>query len=111
MGTFLLFMFMACEENQPVLSETVSPPLSSVPAAASEFATVSDTARAGLEAGDRADGVADHVVEMCAGCSLVMEGSPAHIIEHADYQLHMCSADCKTHFETALDANLSALAN
>ena len=79
------------------------------PAPAPAQGTLSAKALAGLSTADQADGLEDKVVEQCAGCSLAMEGDPAHLIEAQGYSLHMCNADCKVGYEADLQQNLEDL--
>jgi len=65
----------------------------------------------GLKTADAADGTEDKVVHKCAGCSLGMDGDKANTINYQGYELHMCSAMCKTHYEKDLEANLAKLAD
>lgn len=43
-----------------------------------------------LEKADAADGKTDKVVEKCAGCSLGMNGNPAHAVKVGGYTLNFC---------------------
>ncbi|MFO1076270.1 MAG: hypothetical protein U1E73_00925 [Planctomycetota bacterium] len=43
-----------------------------------------------LEKADAADGKVDKIVEKCAGCSLGMNGNPAHAVKVGGYTLHFC---------------------
>ena len=62
-----------------------------------------------LAKADLADGLEDKVATQCAGCSLAMDGDPAHTIEVDGYSLHMCAGECKANFEADLDSNLKSL--
>lgn len=52
-----------------------------------------------LAAADLADGARDKVVSKCASCKLGMDGDAQHASVHAGYELHFCSAECKTRFD------------
>ena len=52
-----------------------------------------------LAAADAADGHADKVVAKCATCRLGMDGDAQYASLHAGYELHFCSAECKTRFD------------
>ena len=52
-----------------------------------------------LAAADLADGTADKVVAKCAACRLGMDGDAANASQHAGYELHFCSEECKHRFD------------
>ena len=62
-----------------------------------------------LAKADAADGATDKVVSKCLKCNLGMEGSSEHVAKLGDYQLHLCSDECKTGFEAAPEEALLAL--
>ena len=64
-----------------------------------------------LKIADAADGTEDKIAQKCAGCALAMDGDAANTIKVDGYELHMCAASCKTHFEKDLAGNLSTLVN
>jgi len=52
-----------------------------------------------LAAADAVDGHVDKVVSKCASCRLGMDGDGQYASVHAGYELHFCSAECKTRFD------------
>ena len=76
------------------------------PAAATEL---SEGLMAKLAAADLADGEADHVVKLCGGCNLGMEGKVEHALTAGDYTMHFCSGSCRESFEQDLAGSLQAL--
>ncbi|MCA9572643.1 MAG: hypothetical protein H6737_05045 [Alphaproteobacteria bacterium] len=64
-----------------------------------------------LKAADAHDGVEDHVVSECGGCSLAMKGDPAHSVEVDGYALHFCSASCKDAFEADVEGGMKRIGN
>lgn len=70
---------------------------------------LSDQLKAKLAAADKVDGAEDQVIRLCSGCQLGMSGKAEHAIQAGSYELHMCSAACKAHFEEDLEASLAAL--
>lgn len=62
-----------------------------------------------LASADALDGTTDHVVELCSGCRLGMNGKAEHPITVEGYTLHMCSESCKAAFSKDLSANLAKL--
>ncbi len=66
---------------------------------------------AALAKADAVDGDLDNVVSKCALCSLHMDGSPDHVVTAGDYSLHMCSAECKSHYEEDMQGSLAKLAD
>ncbi len=61
--------------------------------------TVKVKMEAKLARADSFDGKTDKVVSKCPSCALGMDGSSAHALKVSGYELHFCSADCKTGFE------------
>ncbi len=62
-----------------------------------------------LAAADAADGSKDKVVAKCGGCKLGMDGSADHALKVKDYEMHFCSADCKSHFAENTEKAVMAL--
>jgi hypothetical protein len=80
-----------------------------VPTEAKQSAPLGESTLAGLAAADARDGTTDHVVAMCAGCRLMMDGKAEHSLEVGDYTLHLCSSGCRDHFVQDMDAGLERL--
>ena len=79
------------------------------PSDRSSGALSSDELKVKLAAGDKVDGTEDHVISLCSGCRLGMSGKAEHAISAEGYELHMCSAACKAHFEEDFNASMAAL--
>ncbi len=94
---WLISLLMACDSGA----------VAEAPKAVVDAAKVTE----GLKIADAADGTEDKVVHKCAGCSLGMDGNKAHTITHQGYELHMCSAACKSKYEKDLPSNLAKLAD
>ena len=62
-----------------------------------------------LAAADRHDGVEDHIVHECAGCSMGMPGSEAHMVQHEGYELHFCSEACLAGFSDDPNVGLARI--
>ena len=62
-----------------------------------------------LAKADAADGSVDKVVASCAGCGLAMAGHAEHAAECRGYQLHFCSAHCKTSYDKNGEKMIEAL--
>jgi hypothetical protein len=71
---------------------------------------VDAAASALLAKADAEDGTEDKVVTKCAVCSLHMDGSEEYEVKAGEYSLHMCSASCKSHFESDPKAGMAAIA-
>ena len=102
LGLWVLLLGLGCD-----VGVTTSPGLTSndrKPSATTKAAVI-----AGLKVADAADGVEDKVAHRCAGCALQMDGTPSHVISHAGYALHMCSATCKSTYVSSLETNLTML--
>jgi hypothetical protein len=52
-----------------------------------------------LAKADAADGAVDKVVHKCPSCGLAMDGKAEHASRIAGYELHSCSAGCKSGLE------------
>ena len=84
------------ETEQPVAEETVPEPTP----AATVVEEDSDTQVINkLVLADRLDGIEDHIVAKCGGCSLAMDGTQEHALKVEDYEMHFCSDYCKSGFE------------
>jgi len=90
-----------------------SAPAGTEPHAAEHVADVevSPEAAAVLARADLADGVEDHVVSKCPGCSLAMDGSAEHVAQVGEYELHFCSDRCSNNFQRDTEASILALAD
>lgn len=62
-----------------------------------------------LAKADAVDGKADKVVSKCAGCSLGMDGVPAHALTVGDYTMHFCKAGCLAPFKADPAKEIAAL--
>lgn len=69
-----------------------------------------EDAKEALAAADAHDGTVDHVVSECAVCGLGMQGDPAHAVTVGEYEVHLCSASCKGHFEENTQQTLERVA-
>jgi YHS domain-containing protein len=104
-ATLLLLAAAAgCSSSEPV-EEQVAAEIDAV----MEEAPAVDAVSAKLALADMADGTADQVVKLCAGCALGMEGSAEHAVEAHGYVMHFCSDGCKTPFAEDPDAAILAL--
>ena len=72
---------------------------------------LSDQSRTKLAFADAADGKTDHVIEKCVTCRLHMPGNPKYSVAVGGYQVQLCSAECKSVFETDPGKVLRALGN
>ena len=100
-----LVVLVGCSGSEDPAANAVSQtPEEAAPSQESSFDRAPALAKA-----DLADGLEDKVATQCAGCSLAMDGDPAHTIEVDGYSLHMCAGACKDSFEADLDANLGTL--
>lgn len=52
-----------------------------------------------LSAADKLDGKEDRIVDRCFVCELGMDGSPDHTVRFQDYEVHLCSEHCRSHFK------------
>ena len=101
----LPFVLVACGSGEKASSN-----------ASAEKAPVSAVADAAkvteaLKVADAADGTEDKIAQKCAGCALAMDGDAANTIKVDGYELHMCAASCKSHFEKDVGGNLVTLVN
>lgn len=103
----LPFFLMACGSSEKTVSKAVAPTQTET------VNTVANSAQLveALKTADAADGTEDKVAHKCSGCSLAMDGDAANTINVDGYDLYMCSAGCKSHFEKDLAGNLSTLVN
>jgi len=108
---FLLLVATGCwSENEAELpqAEAAAP---TEELATQEALPFAEATLAALAKADLADGSEDKVATKCAGCSLAMDGDAEHILEVEGYSLHMCSGECKMHFEEDIAGNLGKLMN
>ncbi len=98
---FLTLAVAGCEGG----NKEASPP-SGDPASTTAAPQPSAAGLAVLVKADAADGATDKVVSKCLTCNLGMDGSSDHIAKLGDYQLHLCSAECKAGFEKAPEKEL-----
>ena len=68
------------------------------PAANDQVAAPGPDVLAALALADMADGTEDKTVSQCYGCALHMAGNAEHAVQVGDYQVHLCSAECKESF-------------
>jgi len=64
---------------------------------------------AALEQADAVDGSADHVVQKCANCALMMDGKSEFAAELVGFEMHFCSDECKDGFQQNVEEKLVAL--
>lgn len=62
-----------------------------------------------LAKADAVDGAVDHTIAKCAGCALLMGGSPKYAAKAHGYELHFCSDYCRKAFEEAPSESILAL--
>lgn len=82
------------------------------PSDAAETAAVvqpSPASLAVLAKADAVDGTTDKVISMCLTCNLGMLGSADQVAKVGEYELHLCSAECKAHFDEAPEKALLAV--
>jgi YHS domain-containing protein len=110
MRSFFLFFLVACGGGETETTSTPAPaeqaPVVEAPV---EAPAASEQMLAALSKADLADGTEDKVAHKCVGCSLEMDGDAEFAIETEGYTLHMCSTECKTHFEEDVEAGLGKL--
>ena len=100
-----LLTVLACASPSPD-SEPAEP---AQPAAPVQPIEVGLDLQAKLALADAADGEVDHVVSLCPGCALAMEGSYEYPLDVSQYSLHFCSDDCKDRFNEDTEGSLLAL--
>jgi hypothetical protein len=76
---------------------------------AGKATTVSTEMQARLAMADEVDGTKDSIVERCAGCRLGMQGSAEHPLQVGDFEMHFCSADCRTRFAEDVEKSVLAM--
>ena len=91
--TLLLFVLLACGAPSTDGKPASAPAAAAVPVPAATTPAPIDPAC--VQKADAADGATDGVVHKCAGCTLLMEGDPAHASTHGGVTLHSCSPGCK----------------
>ena len=100
----LALALVSCNQQPPARPETPTatqpPPF-----------VLTDESRAKLASADAADGKTDHVIEKCVTCRLLMPGNPKYAVTAGDYQVRLCSPECKTAFEKDPGKALLALGN
>jgi hypothetical protein len=101
---FLLAAAAGCSSSEPV-EEQVAAEVDAVV----EEAPAVDAVSAKLALADMADGTADQVVTLCAGCALGMEGSAEQAVEVHGYVMHFCSEGCRKPFAEDPDTAILAL--
>jgi len=62
-----------------------------------------------LAAADAADGTVDHVISKCATCRLGMDGVAQYTATYGGYEMHFCSAECRSSFLTEPGAVIGRL--
>jgi hypothetical protein len=70
---------------------------------------VSPAATTMLARADAMDGTADHVVSLCSGCGLGMQGDAAYTLEAGEFSMHFCSDSCLDHFAEHTEEAIAAL--
>ena len=85
-------------------AEPAAPVEAAEPAAPVDFDAI-------LALADKADGTTDQVVQKCAGCALMMDGSDEHALAVRDHEFHFCSGHCKDTFAEDADRALVAMAD
>jgi hypothetical protein len=86
-----LTILFACSPSTP---EASAPGPANAPAA--PVATIDPAC---VAKADAADGATDGVVQKCAGCTLLMDGDPAHASTHGGATFHSCSDGCKARLD------------
>lgn len=100
----LLAVATGCPSSEPLEDQVGA----EVDAVVEEASSV-DAVAAKLALADMADGAADKVVTLCAGCALGMEGSAEHAADVHGYVMHFCSDGCRKPFAEDPDAAILAL--
>lgn len=95
--TFSLLVIIGCA-GLAACKPAAVPPAESAPAAPRPAVALTDELRPRLVAADTADGKVDHVVSKCIGCSLHMDGLPAHASVVGEYTVEFCSKSCQAGF-------------
>jgi hypothetical protein len=104
----LLVFLAACGGQTPEVAEETPEPAADAPAAAPTPGDAEVEAKLALA--DAADGTTDHIVSLCAGCALGMEGSPDYELDVAGYEMHFCSEGCLDRFAKDPKGAVMALA-
>ena len=115
LSALLVLPVAGCEKKSdaPAPAEAAAAPAGAAAKADAPKATpkaLTDEGKAGLAAGDLADGTADKVVHKCASCMLKMDGSADHTASIGGYEVHACSAECKERMESDPESVFAPLA-
>jgi hypothetical protein len=105
----LCALAVACGGEVPSQSDDTAGVAESVTGSVDTDLVASAAMVAILEKADAADGTTDKVVSNCVTCGLDMKGSADHAAQVGDYEVHLCSEKCQSHFNEDPEAAVTGL--